>query len=102
MIALSVKHLALSFAGESVLKDVSFALGEGERAALVGTNGAGKTTLLKLISGEYTPDEGDIFIAGGKKVGVLNQHALSDSTRTVLDEALSAHAELIETEAALE
>ncbi len=98
MIALSVKHLALSFSSESVLKDVSFALGEGERAALVGTNGAGKTTLLKLITGEYTPDSGDIFIAGGKKVGVLDQHALEGSRSTVFDEALSAHAALIETE----
>lgn len=101
MIALSVKHLSLSFSGEEVLKDVSFALGEGERAALVGTNGAGKSTLLKILSGALAPDGGEVFVAGSLRVGMLDQHALEDSEKTVLQEALSAHEELLKTEAEL-
>ena len=99
MIALSVKHLSLAFSGDAVLKDASFALGEGERAALVGTNGAGKSTLLRILAGVLTPDSGDVFIAGGKTVGMLDQHALEDSRLCVLDEALSAHGALLQTEA---
>ncbi len=98
MIALNLKRVSLSFGGDVILKDVSFALGEGERAALVGKNGAGKTTLLRLISGELSPDSGEIFLAGSKKVGVLAQHALEGSTRSVLAEALDAHRALMETE----
>lgn len=98
MIVLSLKHLSLSFAGEAVIKDASFSLNEGDRAAILGKNGAGKSTLLKLVSGEYTPEKGEAFLAGGKTVGVLDQHALTDSEKNVLDEALGAHAALLETE----
>ena len=38
--------------GRALLDDVSFRVGEGAKAALVGANGAGKTTLLRLIAGD--------------------------------------------------
>ena len=47
-----------------ILKDVSFTLEPGEKAALVGINGAGKTTLVKLLCGIYTPTKGEILIDG--------------------------------------
>jgi ABC-type polysaccharide/polyol phosphate transport system ATPase subunit len=46
------------------LKDVSFAVEEGETVAIVGTNGAGKTTTLRLISGVSAPTEGRLRVAG--------------------------------------
>ena len=44
--------------------DVSFKIYKGEKVGLIGYNGAGKSTLLKIISGVYSPDEGDVIING--------------------------------------
>jgi ABC-type multidrug transport system ATPase subunit len=41
--------------GRMLLDDVSFRVGDGVTAALVGPNRAGKTTLLRLIAGELAP-----------------------------------------------
>jgi ATPase subunit of ABC transporter with duplicated ATPase domains len=57
--------------GRVLLDDVSFRVGEGACAALVGENGAGKTTLLRIISGDLTPDGGSVARTGG--LGVMRQ-----------------------------
>ena len=46
------------------LRNISFALKEGDRLALVGHNGAGKSTLLKTIAGVYQPVQGRILVNG--------------------------------------
>ncbi|MCI6157917.1 MAG: ABC transporter ATP-binding protein, partial [Peptoniphilaceae bacterium] len=64
-IQLEVSHLHFSYsAGKDTLHDVSFAIREGEMAALVGTNGAGKSTLARLICGMLTPQKGTISFYG--------------------------------------
>jgi ATPase subunit of ABC transporter with duplicated ATPase domains len=57
--------------GRVLLDDVSFRVGEGVRAALVGENGAGKTTLLRIIAGDLTPESGAVASSGG--LGVMRQ-----------------------------
>jgi ATP-binding cassette subfamily F protein uup len=56
-----------------LLRDLDLALRPGERLGVVGPNGIGKSTLLKVLSGELTPDRGDIHKAPRVKVGVLDQ-----------------------------
>ena len=51
--------------GRVLLDEVSFRVGEGARAALVGENGAGKTTLLRIIAGDLSPEAGAIARTGG-------------------------------------
>ena len=51
--------------GRPLLADVSFRVGEGACAALIGPNGTGKTTLLRIITGELVPDEGTVVSSGG-------------------------------------
>jgi ATPase subunit of ABC transporter with duplicated ATPase domains len=70
--------------GRPLLADVSFRVGEGAVAALVGANGAGKTTLLRLIAGEIQPHGGSVQVSGG--LGVMRQFvgAVRDE-RTVRD-----------------
>lgn len=58
-IALSGRHLSMTFAGRAVLNAIDIDIRCGEVTALLGPNGAGKSTLLKLLSGE-TPSTGDI------------------------------------------
>ncbi|MBB4198033.1 glycosyl transferase family 1 [Rhodoblastus sphagnicola] len=45
----------------------------GEKVGLVGPNGAGKTTLFRLITGQETPDEGQVSIDRGVTIGYFNQ-----------------------------
>ncbi|MBQ8849831.1 MAG: ABC-F family ATP-binding cassette domain-containing protein [Clostridia bacterium] len=78
MTVISVSNLSLSFGTVPVLQNISFALNENDRLGVVGINGSGKTSLFKLILGEYTPDEGSVFISKDKTVGVLEQNVSLD------------------------
>jgi len=55
---ISVDGLTVEFGGTTLFKDVSFAINEKDRIALMGKNGAGKSTLLKIISGTKTATRG--------------------------------------------
>jgi ATPase subunit of ABC transporter with duplicated ATPase domains len=57
--------------GRPLLNEVSFRVGDGAKAALVGPNGTGKTTLLRIIAGDIKAEEGSIARSGG--LGVMRQ-----------------------------
>ncbi|WP_165247965.1 ABC-F family ATP-binding cassette domain-containing protein [Adlercreutzia sp. ZJ141] len=58
----------------TVLDDVSWALGPGDRYGIVGENGAGKTTLLNVIQGVQQPTKGTVRIGQTVRFAVLSQH----------------------------
>ncbi|MGW1293042.1 ABC-F family ATP-binding cassette domain-containing protein [Streptomyces sp. NPDC002533] len=72
--------------GRVLLGNVSFRVGEGAVAALVGANGAGKTTLLRLLSGELKPHSGTVTSSGG--VGVMRQFVGSVRDETTVRDLL--------------
>ncbi len=90
MIDISLKNVKKSFGGNDILKGVTFDVNEGERVALLGANGTGKTTLLKLLTGKLTPDEGDIFLAPRKRVGLISQIPVYPAGYTTEDVLQSA------------
>jgi len=61
---LEARDISKSFPGVKALDRVNFQLFEGEILGLVGENGAGKSTLMKILSGVYSPDEGEIIFRG--------------------------------------
>src|SRR5690349_841698 len=61
-IVLETKNLSATYTGELAIEDVSFAVRQGERIALVGPNGAGKSTLLKAVVGLLKPVSGQVLI----------------------------------------
>ena len=63
MTEFSFSHVNKNFGFKPVLKDLSFEVMTGERAALIGRNGTGKSTILKLLAGEEIPDSGKIVPA---------------------------------------
>ena len=74
MIALSASDISLSFGTDVILKNISFAINDGDRVGIIGVNGAGKTSLFRVITGEYTPDTGAVYIQKGHTVGMLEQN----------------------------
>ncbi len=103
MICLSVEKLSLEFGDEVLLDNISFSINDGDRLGIVGSNGAGKSTLFKLITGEYTPTSGRVYVDRQKKVGVLKQNACTDTDNNIYDEVLNhAFSHLIKAEKELE
>ncbi|MCI3949225.1 MAG: transporter, partial [Acidimicrobiales bacterium] len=108
--AIEVSRLGFRFpGGRELLVDVSFRVGAGERAALVGANGAGKTTLLRILSGDEVGATGTVAVDG--RLGVLRQFVGSQSDGTTVRDLLvslsppalrSAATRLAAAEAALE
>lgn len=47
---------------KQILDEASFSVRNGSRITLMGQNGAGKSTLFKLITGEYKPTDGDVYV----------------------------------------
>ncbi|MBM1174913.1 ABC transporter ATP-binding protein [Microvirga arabica] len=61
---IEIEHLSKRFGESIVVDDVSFTVGEGEIAVVVGTSGAGKSTLLRMINRLVVPDAGRVLIDG--------------------------------------
>ncbi len=85
-----VEHLEKSFGDLRVLEDVSFAVGEGEIACLIGPSGAGKTTTFNLLAGLDAPSHGRILIDGkppgpDTRLGYMFQDLRLLKWRTVLE-----------------
>src|ERR671929_1621565 len=83
-----------SYGTQDVLRGASLQVNPGEHVGLVGRNGAGKTTLFRLITGEESPDRGDVVRARGVRLGLLEQHVDFEPGTTVHEAALAAFKEL--------
>ncbi|HUG64120.1 MAG TPA: ATP-binding cassette domain-containing protein, partial [Gaiellaceae bacterium] len=73
---LEVRGVSLSFGGLRVLDDLDLVVGQGEIVSVIGPNGAGKTTLFNVVTGVYSPDEGEIVFEGESIVG-LDPHRIA-------------------------
>ena len=59
---ISVKHLTKKFASETVVQDVSFDVPRASIFGFIGPSGSGKTTTIRLLTGVYTPTEGQVVV----------------------------------------
>ncbi|WP_315067865.1 ABC-F family ATP-binding cassette domain-containing protein [uncultured Clostridium sp.] len=88
MIVLSCKNISKSYGIDTILKDVTFSINEGDKVGIIGSNGEGKTTLFKILSKELSQDDGEVFVDRNKSLGYLAQHLALDSSSTIYDEML--------------
>ena len=61
---LTAENVTMRFGGVTAVSDLSLKVDEGSIVGVIGPNGAGKTTLFNVLSGFYTPQEGDVRFAG--------------------------------------
>lgn len=66
--SLQISNIALSFAQNAVLSDISLFVEGGTTLALLGPSGCGKTSLLRLVAGLETPNHGEIVVGGAPLV----------------------------------
>lgn len=85
---LQVKNICKVFPGVKALTNVSADFYPGEVHTLVGENGAGKSTLIKIISGVYTPTEGQVFLEG-KEMKFTSPGQAIDAGIAVIHQELS-------------
>ena len=89
---IAAEGLTVEFGGTTLFKNISFAINEKDRIALMGKNGAGKSTLLKILAGERIPTSGRVSAPKGAVIAYLPQHLLTVDSRTVFEEASQAFA----------
>ena len=95
MVDIRVTGLVKSFDLEKkILNGLSFQVDSGERVGLLGKNGAGKTTLFRMLTGELEPDEGEVQLGAGRRVGLISQIPVYPAGYTVEDVLRSAFARM--------
>jgi len=82
---LSAENLSKTFGDRTLFDNISFGVDQGQKVALVGINGSGKSTLLKIITGEETPDKGNVSFRNDIKISFLSQNPEFKEGDTVLD-----------------
>jgi ATP-binding cassette subfamily F protein uup len=85
MALLSLKNVSLAYGGLPLLDDVELHIERGDRICLLGVNGAGKSSMLRILSGESTPDSGEVIRAGTVRVSRLPQEVPSHLQGRVFD-----------------
>jgi ATP-binding cassette subfamily F protein 3 len=89
---ISVDNVGVIHSGSTLFSNVSFAINENDKIALMGKNGAGKSTLLKIIAGQTKPSQGSVSAPKGFVVAYLPQHLLTSDDCSVMDETSKAFA----------
>ncbi|NIU61221.1 MAG: ATP-binding cassette domain-containing protein, partial [Pseudomonas stutzeri] len=98
MTLLKFTDVSLAYGTTPLLDGVSWQIARGERVCIIGRNGTGKSSMLRLVKGDRSADDGEIWRAPGLKIGELPQELPRADDRTVFDvvaEGLSGVGELL-------
>lgn len=99
---ITINDIAVNFGGTTLFSDVSFAINENDKIALMGKNGAGKSTLLKIIAGQSKPSSGNISAPKDAVIAYLPQHLLTSDNATVMEETSKAFGEIFKMKAEID
>lgn len=91
---LTVSNVSLQFGKRVLFDEVNLKFLGDNCYGMIGANGAGKSTFLKILSGEISPNSGQINLEPGKRMAVLKQDHAAYNDYQVLDTVLMGHQEL--------
>lgn len=92
--AMEARDLTFNYGNNQVLKGVNFKIEEGKITTIMGANGSGKSTLFYLMTKNYEPKEGRVFLRGknlknlslkefAREVAIVQQYNIASDDITV-------------------
>jgi sulfate-transporting ATPase len=94
-LVIEAEHLRKGYGNHLLIEDLSFKIPPGGIVGVIGPNGAGKTTLFRMITGDETPDSGELRIGETVKLGFVDQSRDTlDGTKNVWEEISQGEAEI--------
>ncbi|MCC7331191.1 MAG: ATP-binding cassette domain-containing protein [Flavobacteriales bacterium] len=91
---IAAHNVSLQYGKRVLFDEVNIKFTEGNCYGVIGANGAGKSTFLKILSGEITPNSGNITIDPGKRMAVLSQDHNKYNEFTVLNTVMMGYQKL--------
>ena len=99
---ISLNSISVVYGSFTLLDNINFHISESDKIVLVGKNGAGKSTIMKMICGLQSPTSGHIDKPNHLEVGYLPQIMEHHRGRTVIEETMTAFAQMTALENELE
>lgn len=99
---ISVDNVSVQHGGTALFSNISFAINENDKIALMGKNGAGKSTLLKIIAGQTKPSSGAVSAPKDSVIAYLPQHLLTADDCSVMEETSKAFASYLDMKVEIE
>lgn len=93
---IQVVNVSLQYGKRVLFKDVNLKFLPGECYGIIGANGAGKSTFLKILSGEITPNKGEVVVGKNKRISTLAQNQNAFDELTVVNTVIGGHQRLAE------
>ena len=91
---ITASNVSLSYGKRILFKDVTIKFTPGNCYGLIGANGAGKSTFLKILSGEISPDKGEVSLGNRERLAVLRQDQFAFDEETVFSTVIMGHKRL--------
>ena len=85
-VVITTEHVRKAFGDRLLVEDMSFRLPPGGIVGVIGPNGAGKTTLFRMITGEETPDSGQIRLGETVQLAYVDQSRTLDGSKSIWEE----------------
>ena len=73
-LVIEAKGLTKAYGDKLLFDNLEFSLPRGGIVGVIGANGAGKTTLFRMITGQETPDSGELTVGETVKLAYVDQH----------------------------
>ena len=84
---LELKHVTMRFGGLTAVGDLGGEIAPDDLVGLIGPNGAGKTTVFNVITGVYSPTEGDVMFQGisikGRKPNQISRSGIARTFQNI-------------------
>lgn len=72
---IELKGISKKFGGNLVLDQMNLSIYEGEALAIIGPSGTGKSTVLRILAGLLAPDDGEVYVSGQQRKGLIDDEA---------------------------